>query len=268
MRTRRLSRLPLAALALSALLTACAGPGDTERPLTADEAQRLALARFRTYQAGTAAMDLRIAAPGGTTEVRAVVDHRAHRAVGWYATDGAPRLLAWSPEGLAVAKRGTYGGPAAKALTGGASRGDALRETALRETALREAALREAARLNTASWDRRPYGRAPLDIALQLALSLAADRPDNAQLLAQSGPLHLREDTIDGRAYDVLAGPRPRPAATGRPLTGRSPVTYWVDAEGALRRVSARVGDARTVTLDLTGERVRGSVPKGPWDGK
>ncbi|MFM9448722.1 hypothetical protein [Streptomyces acidiscabies] len=253
MRTRRLSRLSLAALALSALLTACAGPGDTVRPLTADEAQRLALARFRTYQAGTAAMDLRVAAPGGTTEVRAVVDHRAHRAVGWYATDGAPKLLAWSSEGLAVAKRGTYGAPAAKPPTGDAPRGDALRE---------------AARLDAASWDRRPYGRAPLDIALQLALSLAADRPDNAQLLAQSGPLHLREDTIDGRAYDVLAGPRPRPAATGRPLTGRSPVTYWVDAEGAVRRVSARLGDARTVTLDLTGERVRGSVPQGPWDGK
>ena len=132
MRTRRLSRLPLAALALSALLTACAGPGDTERPLTADEAQRLALARFRTYQTGTAAMDLRVAAPGGTTEVRAVVDHRGHRAVGWYVTDGAPKLLAWSPEGLAVAKRGTYGAPAAKPPTGDALRGGALRADARR----------------------------------------------------------------------------------------------------------------------------------------
>ncbi|MDX3382383.1 hypothetical protein PV682_13055 [Streptomyces niveiscabiei] len=263
MRTERLSRLPLAALALSALLTACAGPGEPARPLTADEAQRLALARFTTYRTGTAAMDLRVAAPGGTTEVRAVVDHRAHRAVGWYDAGGAPRLLAWSADGLAVARRGTYGEPAAQPPTGGARR-----EAASGDAPSREAALREAARLNTASWDRRPYGRAPLDIALQLALSLAADRPDNAQLLAQSGPLHLREDTIDGRAYDVLAGPRPRPAATGRPPTGRSPVTYWVDAEGAVRRVSARLGDARTVTLDLTGERVRGSVPRGPWGGK
>ncbi|WP_416970687.1 hypothetical protein [Streptomyces sp. 4F14] len=248
MRTERLSRLAPAVLALSALLAACAGPGGSARPLTADEAQRLALARFRTYQAGTAAMDLRIAAPDGTAEVHAVVDHRAHRAVGWYATDGTPRLLAWSREGLAVARRGTYGAPAADPPTADA--------------------LREAARVDTAAWTRRPYGRAPLDTALQLALALAADRPDNAQLLAQSGPLHLREDTIDGRPYDVLSGPRPRPAATGRPLSGRSPVTYWVDAKGAVRRVTARLGDARTVTLDLTGERVRGSVPPGPWGGK
>ncbi|QNP75599.1 hypothetical protein IAG44_05590 [Streptomyces roseirectus] len=242
---------------MSALLTACAAPADPARPLTADEAQRLALARFRTYQAGTSTMHLRVATPTGTTAVRAVVDPRAHRAVGWYDADGvdgadgtggAPGLLAWSPDGLAVARPGTYGPPAPR-------------------TPARDA-LREAARLNTAAWTRRPYGRAPLDVALQLSLALAADRPDNAQLLAQSGPLHLREDTIDGRPYDVLAGPRPRPAATASPLAGRSPVTYWIGADGAVRRVSARLGEARTVTLDLTGERVRGSVPKGPWDGK
>ncbi|MHC5909015.1 hypothetical protein ACVNF4_34880, partial [Streptomyces sp. S6] len=102
MRTKRLSRLvPAAALALAALLTSCAAPADTARPLTADEAQRLALARFRTYQTGTATMDLRIDAPAGNTTVHAVVDHRAHRAVGWYDTDGAPGLLAWSRAGLA-----------------------------------------------------------------------------------------------------------------------------------------------------------------------
>ena len=250
MRTKRLSRLaPAAALALAALLTSCAAPaGPAARPLTADEAQRLALARFRTYQTGTSTMDLRIADPGGDTAVHAVVDHRAHRAVGWYDTDGAPRLLAWSREGLAVARPGTYGAPA-----GAPPARDALRA---------------AARLGGTAWTRRPYGGTPLDTALQVALALSADRPDNAQLLAQSGPLHLREDTVDGRTYAVLSGPRPRPAATAAPLTGRSPVTYWIDADGAVRRVTVRLGEKRIVTLDLTGEKVSGNVPKGPWDRK
>ncbi|MET8976738.1 hypothetical protein ABZX85_14080 [Streptomyces sp. NPDC004539] len=264
MRTQRLSRLvPAAALALAALLTSCAAPADGARPLTGDEAQRLALARFRMYRTGTATMDLRIAAPGGTTTVHAVVDHRAHRAVGWYGTedtsgtDGAPGLLAWSREGLAVARPGTYGAPAAAPSTTSPAAPPPARD-----------ALRAAARVDSAAWTRRPYARTPLDTALQLALALSADRPDNAQLLAQSGPLHLRDDTIDGRPYAVLSGPRPRPAASTAPLTGRSPVTYWIAADGAVRRVTARLGDARTVTLDLTGEQVRGSLPKGPWDRK
>ncbi|MHC5909374.1 hypothetical protein ACVNF4_36775, partial [Streptomyces sp. S6] len=129
-------------------------------------------------------------------------------------------------------------------------------------------ALRAAARLTGTSWASRPYGNTPLDTALQVALALSADRPDNAQLLAQSGPLHLREDTVDGRPYAVLSGPRPRPAASAAPLTGRSPVTYWIDADGAVRRVTVRLGEKQNVTLDLTGEKVRGSVPKGPWDRK
>ncbi|MBD0840018.1 hypothetical protein [Streptomyces sp. TRM68416] len=217
-----------------------AGP----RPVSGAEAQRLALARFRTYQDSPSAVTVRAPTAGGAVEVRAVVDHRRHRAVGTYAvgssgasgTSGASGsgLLAWDLAGIAVARSAARpSGP--------------------------EQLLREARRPGPAAWTRRAYTADPLDTALRLTLSLSADRPDNAQLLAQAGPLWLRGDAIDGRDYDVFAGPRP----SHRP--GRSPLTYWIDTDGGLRRVTARIDPTRTATVDFTATRVRGTLPTAPW---
>ncbi|NEC90091.1 hypothetical protein [Streptomyces sp. SID12501] len=250
-RPRRVRRTWWAVGVLTA--AACAGllltgGGDAgPRPLSADEAQRLALARFRTYRISPSEITVHAASGDGTAVVRAVVDHRRHRAVGWYEVTGTGRpdggLLAWDQSGLAVAD----GAP----------------------TAAAEGALRAAGRLKATAWTHRAFGAAPLDTALKLALSLGADRPDNAQLLAQSGPLRLRDERVDGRRYDVFSGPRPRPnasASSSGPRGDRSPLSYWIDEEGSMRRVRAELGEGRTVTLDLGGVRVRGvTFPGAPW---
>lgn len=208
----------------------------------------MALARFRTYRISPSEITLHAASGDGTAVVRAVVDHREHRAVGWYEVTGAGRpdggLLAWDQSGLAVA--------------------DAP------PTAPAKDALRAAARMKATEWTRREFGSAPLDTALRLALSLGADRPDNAQLLARAGPLRLRDERVDGRRYDVFSGPRPRPhgsASPAGPRGERSPLSYWIDEEGGMRRVRVDLGGGRRITMDLGGVRVPGvrGVPGAPW---
>lgn len=225
------------------------GGGDGPRPVSAAEAQRMALARFRTYQASPSAVTVRAATPGGTTVIRAVVDHRTHRAVGSYQAGRARGLLAWDLSGVAVAGRERPPSAAGPGGTGGPVR-DLLR--AVRAVRERE-------------WTRREFSKDPLDNGLKLALSMAADRPDNAQLLAQSGPLWLKEERIDGRSYGVFSGPRPRPQGASASPSGRSPLTYWIDGAGSLRRLTADLGPDRTVTVDVTAGKVAGKVPRGPW---
>ncbi|NEB05967.1 hypothetical protein [Streptomyces sp. SID13726] len=216
----------LAATALTAVLLSTTGSEPAPRPVSGPEAQRMALTRFRVYRASPSAVTVRAVTPSGTTVVRAVVDHRRHRAVGTYGDEGgqARGRLAWDLSGVAVA-RGAEG----------------------------------------RKWVRREFGAAPLDIGLRLVLSLAADRPDNAQLLAQSGPLWLRDEQIGDRSYGVFSGPRPRPRGTGGAPAGRSPLAYWIDTDGDLRRVTATLGQGRAVHIDVTAGHVRGGVPEGPW---
>jgi hypothetical protein len=230
---------------LTAVLLSGAGSDDGPRALSAPEAQRLALTRFRTYQASPSAVTLSAATPSGTTVVRAVVDHRRHRAVGAYEAEGgrARGLLAWDLSTVAVAD------------AGGARVGDVVRA---------------AGKVDEREWVRRGYATGPLDVGLRLALSIAADRPDNAQLLAQSGPLWLRDERIGDRSYAVFSGPRARPQGSPRPgasPSGRSPLSYWIDTEGNLRRLTADLGTGRTVTVDVTAARVAGQVPGSPWKG-
>lgn len=231
----------LTAGGLTAVLLSGTGADDGPRALSAPEAQRLALTRFRTYQASPSAVTVRATTPSATTVVRAVVDHRRHRAVGAYEAESARGLLAWDLSTVAVAD------------AEGARLGDVVR--AAQEVGERE-------------WVRRGYAGGPLDVGLRLVLSMAADRPDNAQLLARSGPLWLRDERIGGRSHDVFSGPRPRPQGTPRPSgppSGRSPLSYWIDADGNLRRLTADLGSGRTVTVDVTAGRVTGRFPEGPW---
>ncbi|MEU6348981.1 hypothetical protein ABZ896_06605, partial [Streptomyces sp. NPDC047072] len=216
-----------------------AGP----RPLTGAEAERLALARFRTYRGSPSEVVVRASVPGGgEAVVRAVVDQRRHRGVGWYEVGGdrgQRGLVAWDAGGLAVARTPV----------------DSL-----------AAAVRQAGQPST-RWARRPFGEAPLDSALRLTTLMATDRPENAQLLAQSGPLRLRGEEIGGRHYDVFSGPRPRPRPQAGSAEGRSPLTYWIGADGGLRRITADLGAGRRVSVDVVGERGRVGVPGAPWEG-
>ncbi|WP_369226193.1 hypothetical protein AB5J52_35900 [Streptomyces sp. R39] len=212
--------------------------GGGPRPLSADEARRLALTPLRAYQDSPAEVTVRAPLPGGTAVVRAVVDERRRRGVGWFDTgDAAERgLLAWDGAGLAVAR------PRADGTVGPLARPASTAE-----------AVRDAARLRPTAWIRRRYGPASLDTALRLTLSLAADRPDDARRIARSGRRHLGTDRIDGRRYDVVSS------------AGDAPLRYWIDGAGRLRRVREDLDDDRTIVVDVTGERVPTAVPEGPW---
>jgi hypothetical protein len=252
----------LAAAGLTATTALFVSDSDSDggpRPVSAAEAQRMAVTRFRMYRASPSAVTVRVATSAGTTVIRAVVDHRRHRAVGAYEAGGeaARGLLAWDMSGVAVARNA---GPAAGAVRPGESRGPASGAEASVP-----AVLRSVRAVRAGEWTRRGFAGGPLDAGLRLVLGLAADRPDNAQLLAQSGPSWLRGDRIDGRPLDVFSGPRPRPQGSAPPA-GRSPLAYWIDTDGDLRRVTAALGTGGTVTVDVTAGRVTtGKLPDGPW---
>ena len=89
----------------------------------------------------------------------------------------------------------------------------------------------------TEGWQVRAMRRAgsELDSALRLLVDLAADRPENPRLLRRSTARWLRSDAVDGVVVDVLE----------EPAAGESRLRYWVDADGRLRRVEARLGGRR-----------------------
>lgn len=271
---RRLVRRPRArilAVAFAAVgLSCCAlawadghgGGGDGPRAITSSEAERLAVARFHAYENGPHRITLKIDDGGDSYEVRGLIDYRKHRAVGTYAAgEPGPRqqkgLIAWDASGLAVATDAKGTSPSSKTAE----------------------ITRAAAKVPHGLWSPRAYAGYPLDVALRVAMALGADRPDNAQLLAQSGPRYLGKSTLRGTSYARISGPRPKPqqggaaaSRSGAPATpsprptGTSPLTYWVDEDGELGRLEIRSGGVeRPVTVDFTGHEARAKVPAEPW---
>ncbi|MDK0517706.1 hypothetical protein [Streptomyces sp. ML-6] len=227
-----------------------------ERPVTMDEASRLGLSRLNLYQASPVRVTLTAAEGGGTVvRVEGVVDYRTHRAVGTYRVTGpagAPEssgpaaggldhgLIVWDAGGLGLA-------PAPKGGSG--------------------PPWRQAEHVPRSGWSARSYTADPLDAGLRLLIGLGADRPDNPLLLAQSGARWLQRDRIDGRDYDRFAGPRARGTAPGAgPEGGRSPLTYWVDGDADLRRVTMRMpGLGTPTTVEFSGRDSGAKLPAAPW---
>lgn len=260
----------VAAAVLAAVATAAALNGGAEgaRPVTAEEAQQLAMVRFNTYEAGPAAVTVTVPDGSGSTVVDGVVDYRAHRAVGTFAVEGDGRrrqtgMLAWDVNGLAVALPPSSG---PRASSSGLPADGANRQPA--------GILRAAGKLSPRAWSPRAYTSDPLDRALHVTMSLGADRPDNAQLLAQSGPRRLGQRSEAGRTYTLYSGPRPRPqqsgAASGAPAAVRpatSPLTYWVDEQGQLGRLEIRLASLpRPIRVEFTGSDRTLKIPTRPWE--
>ncbi|MFG2476679.1 hypothetical protein [Streptomyces fagopyri] len=249
-----------AAGALTVLLLMIPGGEDTTpRTISADEARRMAVARFRAYEASPAEVTVRLPPVGeetGTVTVRAIVDHRLRRAVGaCEMVDGSRTsrvLLSWDPDGVAEARP--------RAPASGGAPGRTTRAPAQDVVTTAAQAVRRARALEPGRWTRRPYSTSPLDRALRLVVSVAADRPGDARRLARSGPLWLREEHLDGHGYGVFSGPR----VTASPAD-TSPLTYWIGAEGDLRRVTARVTPGHYATVDFMAARVATGVPGTPW---
>ncbi|MFE2728197.1 hypothetical protein [Kitasatospora sp. NPDC059327] len=225
---------------LVAYRTVAAEPG--ERAVTVDEASRLALSRLTLFQASPVAVTL-TAAEGGGVEVRVegVVDYRTRRGAGRYQVTGANGpldrgLVVWDAGGLGLAPEPAGAdGPA----------------------------WQQAERVPRQGWSPRTYTADPLDAGLQLIVQLGADRPDNPLLLAQSGARRLGRDRLDGHDYDRFSGPRAQGAA---PDGERSPLTYWVDDDGALGRVTMRLPGLGTPTAVAFGGREdTARLPEAPW---
>ncbi|MFI7344015.1 hypothetical protein ACIBUY_39475 [Streptomyces sp. NPDC050085] len=237
----------LAALAVTGGLTAVAlNRPDEPRAVTLAEAQRLAMARFTTYETSPEQVTVTLDDGAGSTCVQGLMDHRRHRGVGSYTAgrDGARSggLIAWDATGLAVAPFAEPRTLDGRGLT------------------------RAVQGVPPASWVPRAYTADPLDSVLRVVAALGADRPDNAQLLAQAGPRRLRGETLHGTAYTVFSGPRPRAAAAAAPAVGDSPLTYWVDGKGRLGRVEVAIGSLhRPARIDLAPAPAGARVPGRPW---
>ncbi len=218
------------------------------RPLSTEEASRLALSRFTLYGAGPVKVALTADEGGGTVvEVHGVIDYRTRHAAGSYRVRGPRGVL---DEGLVVWDTGGLGLAKTPAGAGGQP-------------------WEQAEHVPRTGWASRSYGSDPLDAGLDLAVQLGADRPDNPLLLAQAGPRWLGRDRIDGREHDRISGPRPRDAATTATAAtgdGTSPLTYWIDADGGLRRVTMRMAGLGTpATLDFEGRQDGAKLPEAPW---
>lgn len=254
-RPPRRRRLWFATLAVVALCGTTAGglavqralsdDGDTDRVVTIDEAGRLAASRLMLYQASPVAVSLTVAEGGGVTiRVEAVVDYRTHRAVGSYAVTGAAGsldrgLIVWDGAGLGLT-------PLPVGVDG--------------------PAWQQAEHIPRSGWSSRVYTTDPLDSGLKFLIQLGADRPDNPMLLAQSGARWLGRERIQGRTYDKFSGPRAQDAVRNEANGTRSPLTYWVDGDGGLRRATMRMpGLGTPTTIEITGRDDKARMPEAPW---
>ncbi|WP_055568783.1 hypothetical protein [Streptomyces atriruber] len=258
---RRLSRrtliacssLAVAGAALAVGVTVQDPDADPERALTGAEAQRFAMARMSMYEASPA--ELRITVPQDEKKamvIHGLIDYRVHRAVGSYrVTDrpsrGASGMLAWDMGGLGVAPdQSKRGADVWKADVRGLTK--------------------TASGMRAPRWSPRAYSTDPLDIALRMTHMLGSNRPDNAQLLAQSGPRWLGRESIDGTRYDIMSGPRPSVKEKPAVRRTRSPLRYWIGPAGELRRVEATVrGLPGPVRIEVVAGKAGSTVPDAPW---
>ncbi|MBP2324910.1 hypothetical protein JOF56_005295 [Kibdelosporangium banguiense] len=199
-----------AALAASVLiLTGCTSAPEPH-PLTQEQAELLAVVRFTNHDHQVVAFRGRLPSAAGTLELAGRIDYLRGIGYGTLRTDGgvgygSAGVLQWSRRGLAF-------------LAGATEASDPP---------------------PAGQWRLRPIQATggELDTALALLLDLGNDRPDNAQILRQSGARWLRSDTVDGTPVDVFEGPRAAGKAGPR-------LRYWVAGSGDLRQVEARIGAA------------------------
>ncbi|WP_435858985.1 hypothetical protein [Streptomyces varsoviensis] len=206
----------VAAAGAAAFLIADGGSGSGSggagpRPLTSDEAGRLALTRFLNYQARGRAVTVTVPGTGGTLTVTGSVDYR--RKAGYGVVHGTGRdkssdgLIQWTPASVRVLP-------------------------------MADAPAQAPASPPRSGWYERPLLSAgsTLDTSLSIALGLGGDRPDNAQLLSQNGASWQGREQLDGRRVDVMTGPS-SPGHSGTAGT----VRYWLGSDGTMYRVRVSV---------------------------
>ena len=217
----------VAAAAVAAFLVIDSGSDPAgPRALTSDEANRLAITRFRNYQAGGRAVTITVPGTAGALVIKGSIDYRGK--LGYGVVHG----------------------------TGRDSSSDGLIEwtaTTVFVHPMANAPAEAPASPPKSDWHSRPLRRSgsSLDTALAIALGLGSDRPDNAELLAQNGAAWVGQDQVGGRQADVMTGPD----AAARPGTADT-VRYWIGSDGTMYRVQVTVASApQPVIIDFDTQR-------------
>ncbi|MEY9930011.1 hypothetical protein ABH926_004653 [Catenulispora sp. GP43] len=195
-----------------AAATSGSGGGGGARALTSDEANRLAITRFRNYETGGRAVTITVPGTAGDLVVTGSIDYRAK--LGYGVVHGTGRdtssdgLIEWSATSVLV---------------------DPMPNTP---------ATAPATPPGTGWYSRRlQQTGSSLDSSLAIALNLGSDRPDNAQLLPQNGAMWAGHDQVGGRQVDIMTGPAAQ--GTAGTATTAGTVRYWIDADGTMYRVQA-----------------------------
>ncbi|MFE3648984.1 hypothetical protein [Streptomyces sp. NPDC059122] len=226
----------MAVVAVVAFLVAGGGSGPgVPRALTSDEANRLAITRFRNYAAHGRALTITVPGTAGGLTVTGAVDYRGK--LGYGVVHGTGRdtssdgLIQWTATSVFVHP-------------------------------MANAPAHAPASPPRSGWYGRPLqsSGSSLDSSLAIALRLGSDRPDNAQLLPQNGAAWWGREQVDGHPVDVMTGPSSR----DRSGTAGS-VRYWVGSDGTMYRVRVSVGsEPRPVLIDFDARKY---VPVKPLPG-
>ncbi len=196
--------------------------------MSSDEANRLAVTRFRNYQAGGRAVTITVPSAAGGLVVTGSIDYRAR--LGYGVVHGTGRdtssggLIEWTGATVFVHPMADIPAAAPASPPGSGWYSRSLQTTG-----------------------------SALDTSLAIALSLGSDRPDNAALLPQNGATWTGQDRLDGHQVDVMTGPD----AGAKPGTAGS-VRYWIGSDGTMYRVQVDVAsEPQPVVIDFgTGEYV------------
>ncbi|MFF8597082.1 hypothetical protein ACF061_37900 [Streptomyces sp. NPDC015220] len=221
---------------MAAFLIADGGSGPSgPRALTPDEANRLAITRFRNFEARGRAVTITVPGTAGGLTVTGSVDYRGK--LGYGVVHGSGRSTA----------------------------GEGLIEwtaTSVFVHPMTNAPAHAPASPPRSGW----YGRrllssgSALDSSLAIALNLGSDRPDNAELLPQNGAAWWGRDQVDGHRVDIMTGPssRDRSGTAGT-------VRYWVGPDGTMYRVRVDVrSEPQPVVIDFDTQKY---VPVKPVPG-
>ncbi|MBB5156992.1 hypothetical protein [Saccharopolyspora phatthalungensis] len=226
----------IAAAAVVAFLVIGNGSGPTgPRALTPDEANRLAITRFRNYQAGGRAVTITVPSAAGGLVITGSIDYRGK--LGYGVVHGTGRdtssdgLIEWTAATVLVHPMANTPAQAPESPPG-------------------------------SDWYSRPMQTtgSALDTSLAIALGLGSDRPDNAALLPQNGATWTGQDQLGGHQVDVMTGPN----ANGKPGTAGN-VRYWIGSDGTMYRVQVNVAsEPQPVVIDFDTQRY---IPVPPVPG-
>lgn len=231
--------LVLACLLVACATAACSGSGHADatasrdgsgpRALTTDEANRLAVARVNAYRAKMLSVSGTVVSATGSITLRGWIDTVEHSGYGLVRPDGGTGFLTvWNSTEVSAQNYTGTSAPLPRPATG---------------------------------WSTMHLkaGDSALAAAQLVLLGLSSDRPDNPQLLLQSGATWLRSDSVDGVPVDVMSGP----LATGATVSN---LRYWVDHKGNLRRIQARLDGRDWSSFDLAAASGTTFAPPPPPD--